>query len=701
MHQLFAVVNTDTVNKYGHRFTPGALLSGLDSSWQYGVPLLKGHDYLKAIGWNSPIAVHFESGLTRFYAVADVPQTGEEANQLTRNLNAYIAWTGKKYQPEFDRLRVLLSRHLTGTARQVCAECVSIVAPDLAKRMFPNIFAGQDEDELVDLNELDHIGPGVYRRGDLALFAHPSFRRSSNRLNKLNRHFLEHFQSLDKRRVCARIALDPDMVGLASTYVDYFEYEYWWGPRFDNNLTSIPPGIVYHKASEQDRIFHGISATEFWWQSRDGLHIFEVEELADDPVPVDDPVSTESPAWHVCRYAHSIVEEDSKKIVHFDGATRAYSEVQMLERVDTSIAGAGRRALYSKLWRLDGEIGVAEWKTTLSEYFRDNRQVGEYLGAQPAETEAGREPAPSNGAPDMDYYASGWTPKGTGVRVAVSFHPIPLENTAERQVIALDSIIAGDESFSVVEWRVIEIRKILGRLGATLSIDTEYRLVSYGDRYVNLPLIVHRGNRAHRDMVRTLEAIRMLAAAWTDKGLDLAVSYSVGFLVEDREVWISAMGHVDDLSDWLSRPLSVPPASLGELHEWANRVADYLRLYCAEASDVPKLQDTLMPTGVLRFQRDFVDSGRMKAEFALEEHGLKFRMTIPEDETQLWAAIGKRLISPALAYIVEDARCFNCDAAYQTCNCSSALDDAMRVEITRATPLSLIWTDRPLTPTTG
>jgi CheY-like chemotaxis protein len=37
-HYLFAVFNSDQINKYGFRFTPGGLLTGLESKWPCDAP---------------------------------------------------------------------------------------------------------------------------------------------------------------------------------------------------------------------------------------------------------------------------------------------------------------------------------------------------------------------------------------------------------------------------------------------------------------------------------------------------------------------------------------------------------------------------------------------------------------------------------------------------------------------------------------
>lgn len=75
------------------------------------------------------------------------------------------------------------------------------------------------------VGELTPVQPGVFRVGEYAVFAHPFFRRSLSRLNTLNTHFLGRLYNLPVDGSDVRVALDPDMLGLASTYNETVELE--------------------------------------------------------------------------------------------------------------------------------------------------------------------------------------------------------------------------------------------------------------------------------------------------------------------------------------------------------------------------------------------------------------------------------------------------------------------------------------------
>src|ERR1019366_446167 len=68
-------------------------------------------------------------------------------------------------------------------------------------------------------------------------------------------------------------------------------------------------------------------------------------------------------------------------ITHFDGAFRIYPAEAYLDRIDTDISRAGKQASYTKVFRLDGPLPIPYWKRLLSDFFRGNKLIPEYLGA--------------------------------------------------------------------------------------------------------------------------------------------------------------------------------------------------------------------------------------------------------------------------------------------------------------------------------
>ena len=685
MKELLCVLNSDSVNRNGQRFTVRELTSALWREHDTGMPLLISHDFQRAIGWQYPFGIHFEPGLTRLSGLGLMVDNKEESKQLSDALVSHVAGIAAHRDKEIAELGALLKDHLTGSEKILCAkESLALIDSGLCTRVFPEVFQHVDKDGLVPLKRLDPIGPGVFRIGKLTVFAHHFFRRSLSRMNTLNSPFLERIQSITDDNVSVRIAIDPDAVGLASAYTGYRELEYWWGPKFSDSLSDIPIGVSHHEAEETDRIFHGISGSQFWWQSRDGKHIFEAEELRDLPTSMGQGAS------YGCRYVHSIVDEERFRIDHLDGAVRVYPEEKMIERLELPISQAGRHTQYTKLWRLDGIVPLSLWKSLLSDYFRDNRLVGEYFGAT-EEFEYVFTPDPESQIQKLVPYSMR---TGDGVRIALSFHDYRNEAQAERSVVSLDTLTLQAGEARYVESWTLELEKTLLRMGESLSISDEIQFLACKDFYINFPLILHKKDSKPGNVPKTIEAFRFLIQALRAKGYDQVASYSVAFVVEDKEARISVLGHINDLEDWLNEPLSVPPDSREGIFAWSEKVAEYLRLKYPEAKDRPALAETLMPSGVLLIRRQTL-SDSIDVRYEETDHGLRYKFQIPDEEQALKESVARGEIVPAAAFFKVETKCTNCGESYRSCSCSKMLDSGIAEEIIDAHFIRPFWTDRP------
>ncbi len=685
VEQLLCVLNSDSVNRNSQRFTVRELTSALWREHDVGMPLLISHDFQRAIGWQYPFAIHFEPGLTRLSGLGLMVDNKEESKQLSDALVSHVAGIAAHRDKEIAELRALLRDQLTGSEKILCAkESLALIDSGLCTRVFPEVFQHVDKDGLVPLKRLDPIGPGVFRIGKLIVFAHHFFRRSLSRMNTLNSPFLERLQSITDDNVSVRIAIDSDAVGLASAYTGYRELEYWWGPKFSDNLSDIPLGVSHHEANETDRVFHGISGSQFWWQSRDGKHIFEAEELRNIPASIGED------ARYGCRYVHSIVDEESSRIDHLDGAIRAYPEEKMIERLELPISQAGRHTDYTKLWRLDGIVPLSLWKSLLSDYFRDNRLVGEYFGAT-EECEYTFSSEPETQIQKMVPYSMRL---GDGVRVALSFHDYKNDAQAERSVVCLDSFTLQTGVVKFVESWILELEKALSRMGESLSISDEIQFLTCKDFYINFPLILHKKDSEPGNVLKTIEAFRLLIPTLRARGYDQVASYTVAFAIEDKEARVSVLGHINDLEAWLSEPLAVPPVSREEIFAWSEKVAEFLRLKYPEANNRPALAETLMPSGVILIRRQSL-AENIDVRYEETDRGLMYRLQIPDDEPALRECVGKGEIVPAAAFLKVESRCSKCQKSYRSCSCSKMLDTGVAEEIIDAHFIRPFWTDRP------
>ncbi|MDB5582319.1 MAG: hypothetical protein JWR80_7495 [Bradyrhizobium sp.] len=363
-----------------------------------GLPLNISHDWCRPAGWSRSTGVHLAKDKGRQIGTIFEPITAEEREEIIALAHSF--WRHDqvdRVSPHADDLRARIAGATTLDVKLGAVGAAVASAPGLGADLYPEFFvAGSafvDKDGLVDyavlLERTEQLFPGIFHEPvrDLILFAHPFFRRSLSRMNSLNPYALEsfHHAATTSTGVRGRLRLDPDLVGHPDSARATMEMEYWRGPHFDENIAKIAAGVAEHKANSRDRYFSGVDKTQIWWKNPEErrhpdtgayqVRTFEIEEL------IEDPSAGLGSDHYGCRYAHAEYDLANGVISHFDGAIRAYGGDAYLDRLDLAIDRAGKRSDYTKLFRLDGQVPVSNWKRLLTDFYRGNKLVPEYLGA--------------------------------------------------------------------------------------------------------------------------------------------------------------------------------------------------------------------------------------------------------------------------------------------------------------------------------
>lgn len=415
MKYKLVIFATDQVDLHG-TCIPASELMGAEERARHatlehglppGNPAHIQHDLHRPVGWNKVLGQLIDGSMVRTIGLMHQVETNEE--------KAALAKLGEKFWHHHhhagkELLRDELSERVAPASLQGATyhrlEAYAVARSGLAAELYPELFDLTselvDKDGLTDylalVTRMKRLQPGVFLDPDrgLVLFAHRFFRRSLSHLNKLNDYFLASFDMTAKESsLNPRLRLDPDLLGHAQTVLHLMEREYWHGPKFSDDVVSIPPGSSEHKASERIRFFEGVDKTHFWWkrpEARDqggtevGYRTFEVEELIEN---VSGGLSDER---YGCRYAHAEFSPAVSAITHFDGAIRAYPAEAYLERIEKTIDRAGKNSEYTKLFRFDGSLPVQRWKRLLSDFYRGNPLIPEYLGGDGREYETENDP---------------------------------------------------------------------------------------------------------------------------------------------------------------------------------------------------------------------------------------------------------------------------------------------------------------------
>ena len=75
-----------------------------------------------------------------------------------------------------------------------------------------------------------------------------------------------------------------------------------------------------------------------------------------------------------------MIDGESRRIEHLDGAIRSYDAAEMLSRLDLNLMHVERKTDYKKLWRVDGDLDIRQWKMLIHNFFRGNPLIAEYFG---------------------------------------------------------------------------------------------------------------------------------------------------------------------------------------------------------------------------------------------------------------------------------------------------------------------------------
>lgn len=631
------------------------------------------------------------AGSRPFSGLWYLPESDKESEEISgavrHYLSKHLADTVDPHRPELERR---LNPYLSGKEIPCMPDCAALLDEGLARKVFPEIFAQQDKYGLVPLSLLISKAPGVFEENGLLLFAHPYFRRSLSRFNTLNEPFFEILQKATGRPdLDIRIALDEDVVGLSSTFRPHIELEYWWGPKFSEDLAAIPVGVFWHEADEQQRLFHGISRTEFWWYLQNDIRTFECEELRDIPsfgVAHD---------RFGCRFVHSMLDPSSAAPVHLDGAIRMHNEESMITRLETDISRAGRHSNYTKLWRVDGPLDVPVWKELIAHYYRDNHLVGEYFGGKD-ESEHIRPHSISSTtyATPLAQYVPCNMEAGQGIRISVSYHPRIEEPVVGRIIQTFDFLTHDSTKYNYIEADTIEVIKMLHRMNEQIDLPDDIVRIAFEDKVLNLSLILHLGPDSVLLAVKTQTAIAQLCKAWINHGDDRIVSYNIGIQYSDRDVYFSVAGHVLDLNVWHQCQESTFPTDAAQLGEWCEAASEVLSDTISKSNDVPPIRDMLQESGIVIFKRRFLKPEDYRMRFDHNAHAIVADLAIPKDNQNLYDVIASGQLGVACAFLVRDSKCSHCENSYHLCDCSKCLDPGVIQIMTDVPLLGPFWTNR-------
>lgn len=698
MEKYQGVAMTDGINRKTHIFPLSAIIKAYHASWHTALPMNLGHDRTKPVGYTMLTGIYMEPGRAYVTNESAIMETKEEYEIMQKMISAY---DNKifcvEHKNELDTLTKKLRGVLSDEFRVApVGQAVAIKDKDLVYRLFPE-WSQTIKDGLADVRDLQPVYtksengekgfliPGVYYKDGYLLFGHQFFRRSLSILNSTNEEFFNSFEKMrDIPGAEIKLALDMDMVGLAGTEHPELEYQYIWGPHFNDDLDCIPEGVTCHENEYYDNLFSNLLSTQFYWHIQDGKRTFECEELCDkENVSFD---NGKTMLWG-CRYVHSMINPSTGLPTHLDGAIRIYNDVQILDRIDskTDISKYGKDSEYIKLWRIDNDFSVALWKELISSFYRENTLIGEYFdGVDEKYDQIKKESNEHNSVVKRpNSFAHIQFSSGDGVRVYLRY--INKFNIAADRDIGVSNkdcfITYGGEKEKIIDADTITLLKYLKHKGLSLRMPVTSQ-IAFGDMIYNFPTLCCKSSLVV-DIV--ISAIKGLCEVWVRKGDDRLISFGLMVNLATEAVHISFASHVNDLFKLLG---SLPKLSDVTFEEWIETIYKQNNKYRVAEDQPNKFQ--LIHGDVLCFKRLIVDPTKIK-KIWMEDEIVHAQLNITKAEGE---ELLQHKITCAPFYRIIEDKCSKCGKDYAQCSCLKFIDDDVSDEVVKADLLGLIWTNR-------
>lgn len=661
MQKMKGIAMTDGLNRKDHFIPFESMMKAYEEAWERGGPTNLNHDSTKFAGWTYLSGIYLEPGKAYLTNEVYIPENDEEHKQLVEKNIRYLEqiYYYSKID-EFNRLRDMLGEYLSNSAMPALVNCVAFEDKNIVLKVFPELEADIHKG-LIDLKLLEPVLPGIYKRGQYILFAHRYFRRSYSLLNALNDSFLERFDKLRNSDLKVQIALDLDMIGLSGTEQMEVEYQYWWGPKFDEDLSKIPVGVTRHKNEHYDNLFSNIDFTEFGWYVQDGRQTFECEE-----VNVRPNIWNEE-EFFGCRFVHSMLNPDSNLPNHLDGAVRAYTDEKMLIRLDSNIAESERDTWYTKLWRIDNDMPVSLWKELITHYYRDNMLIGEYFGGNDKKLDKiVIEKEDVNKETPLEKYIPANLEVASGLRFYCSYLPnFTMNSYYDVTIQSSTYLYEGESKTKIIENETITVLKLLSRYGLKVRIPITSR-IAHEDTVFNFPTFVCK----NVSVVKMLQyAMYELCNAWNKEGDNRLISYSFRVNYDSKAILFSIAGHVSDFCNVFSQFGTDFPENEGFI-DWISMLYKVNNKF-KEANNYPKPADMITENGTLKFRRFWVPSKYLK-DYKMEDHCMVVRFLEKKDIVQ---ELIDNKIGIAPVYQVKYSSCMKCNKSYLECSCVKFIDD--------------------------
>jgi hypothetical protein len=687
MNSNLGILSSDSLNKDGYVIAFSVLEQGIADNAIRGIPYLIDHDIHRPIGWIFPNGILIEPKISKTIGNFLLCENSNDYNLINPKIQNYWQYVNNESCKDYiDEFKTLLKDNYSSKGVFMDKGCVAYNLPNVVNKLFPNIFEKVDKSGLIYLDDIldkfNYIGDGIFKskNDEFCLFCHQFFNRNLSIHNKFNTYFIDEFIKLNSNEnITLRIAIDQNLIGLSKTHKGILEFDYWWGPKFNDDISNLPNAVTRYQSTEIQKYFNGIAGTEFWWKADKHEKTLEIEEIKETPslgINVDS---------YGCRYIHSIYDTNNKEFSHFDGAIRLYSEEAILNRWNFDISKAGKDTDYTKLFRIDGKLELADWKKLCILYYKGNPLLFEYFGAKDEYENVKSSGSDSESTPKFFPYKV--SPED-GIRLFVSYHRKDQEyEQFERKIINPDIITLENDTLSVLEYDIIEIEKYLKRAGGELCYPDDIQFVKPFDFTTNYPIILHGSNIPSNLIEETLKAFKFIFEK-QNITLNKTISLTIGWEMDCFETRLSVFGKSSEIVKWLNLNKTIPTEH-GEFKTWLEKQRNWIyENYEYSKKDYNYL---LKADGVFYIKRKQID--REMISFSEDED--EYLIINPKGDTDIKTHLDNKDIHPSHLGLIKTVSCSKTKENYLTSTTSKYLDQGVNMVIEKIELLGFFWTDEP------
>jgi hypothetical protein len=175
---------------------------------------------------------------------------------------------------------------------------------------------------------------------------------------------------------------------------------------------------------------------------------------------------------------------------------------------------------------------------------------------------------------------------------------------------------------------------------------------------------------------------------------DRLISLCIAVEYSDREVRLSAAGHIEAVIRWLDNQPGNLPDSVDELPEWIEATYATLNRLFPEVANHRLLHQLLQPSGMLVFVRQFLDPGLFEIIQDPESGDLHIQTLVEASNTELVQLLQLGQVQVAPIYRVNHALCTVCGENYETCPHVKFEAAEVGQRMTDAPLIGAFWTNR-------